>query len=69
METAAREEAGKVRWASFVDRFKLKNVDNSPAPYAKKSMYFLPSCKDEKVAGPSGSSFVYSRAEIPVLVE
>jgi Flp pilus assembly protein TadG len=68
-ETAAREEAGKVRWASFVDHFKLKNVDNQPAPYAKKSMYFLPSCKDEKITGPTGGGVFGILAEIPVLVE
>jgi hypothetical protein len=63
------EEAGKVRWASFVNHFKLKNVDNSAAPYAKKSMYFLPSCKDEKVTGPSGNGVFGILAKIPVLVE
>jgi hypothetical protein len=68
-ETAAREEAGKVRWASFVNHFKLKNVDDTPAPYAKKSMYFLPSCKDEKITGPSGNGVFGILAKIPVLVE
>ena len=64
-------ESGKVRWASFVKRFKLKNVGN-PAPYAsfaQKSIYFLPDCTlHEPKGGSQGKNFGIL-AKYPVLVD
>ncbi|MBE9581804.1 MAG: hypothetical protein IMF18_09315, partial [Proteobacteria bacterium] len=43
MDTWANSDPdGEVRWDDFVSHFKLENADGSPAPYAKKSIYFLP---------------------------
>jgi hypothetical protein len=64
-------ESGKVRWASFVKRFELKNVGN-PAPYApfaQKSIYFLPDCTlHEPKGGSQGKNFGIL-AKYPVLVD
>jgi len=64
-------ESGKVRWASFVKRFKLKNVGD-PAPYAsfaQKSIYFLPDCTlHEPKGGSQGKNFGIL-AKYPVLVD
>jgi hypothetical protein len=62
---------GQLRWASFVDHYKLQNVTDSgtqPAPYVKKSIYFLPVCKFMKPAGLTGGVNFGILAEIPVLV-
>jgi hypothetical protein len=37
-------DVGKVRWASFVNYFRLRNYDGSPAPFQGKALYFLPDC-------------------------
>lgn len=60
---------GEVRWNDFVSHFKLENVDGSPAPYAKKSIYFLPDCNPHDPMGVSGGENFGILAEIPVLVE
>jgi hypothetical protein len=60
---------GQVRWNSFVENFKLQNVDGSPAPYAKKSIYFLPSCEPHDPKGVSGGENFGILAKIPVLVK
>jgi hypothetical protein len=60
---------GEVRWASFVNHFNLKNVDDLYADYAKKSMYFLPSCEPEEPAGNTGGDNYGVLARIPVLVK
>jgi hypothetical protein len=60
---------GVERWASFVEHFDLQNVDGSPAPYAKKSIYFKPDCTPHLPAGTSGGNNFGILAEIPVLVE
>jgi N-glycosylase/DNA lyase len=62
-------ENGQARWQSFVEHFKLKNVDDLNADFAKKSMYFLPTCEGEERAGLTGGENYGILAEIPVLVE
>jgi Flp pilus assembly protein TadG len=63
------ESDGKVRWASFVRRFNLKNADDLPAPYAKKSIYFLPDCTPHMPTGTTGGENFGILARIPVLVK
>lgn len=60
---------GKDRWASFVDHFHLKNVDDSDAPYAKKSIYFKPSCNVAIPSGGTGGENLGVLAKFPVLVD
>jgi hypothetical protein len=59
---------GAARWNSFVTFFSLQNVDGSPAPYTKKSIYFLPDCTPHEPAGVSGGENFGILAKIPVLV-
>lgn len=59
---------GQERWNSFVDKFELQNVDGTPAPYAKKSIYFQPDCTVHIPAGSSGGENFGILAKIPVLV-
>jgi len=59
----------KERWDGFVDHFKLVNVDNQPAPFARKSIYFLPNCEAHIPTGTSGGVNYGILAKIPVLVE
>jgi hypothetical protein len=63
------DDDGQVRWNDFVDHFNLKNVDGNPAPYAKKSIYFLPDCTPHEPVGVSGGENFGVLAKIPVLVE
>jgi len=60
---------GQVRWGSFVNYFHLENVDGSPAPYAKKSIYFLPDCTEHDLSGTTGGENFGILATIPVLVK
>jgi Flp pilus assembly protein TadG len=60
---------GQARWTSFVNHFELKNVDDLYADYAKKSMYFLPTCDPQEPAGLSGGENFGILAKIPVLVD
>ena len=60
---------GQDRWIDFVEHFNMQNVDGSPAPYAKKSIYFLPDCTYHEPAGLSGGENFGILAKIPVLVE
>ncbi len=60
---------GKDRWAEFVAEFHLKNVDGTDAPYAKKSIYFLPDCTPHEPEGGSGGKNFGILAKIPVLVK
>ncbi|MFN2198712.1 MAG: pilus assembly protein TadG-related protein [Anaerolineales bacterium] len=60
---------GQVRWDSFVQHFALKNVDDLYADYAKKSIYFLPTCEPHEPAGLSGGENFGILAKIPVLVD
>jgi hypothetical protein len=59
---------GQIRWQNFVSHFDLQNVDGSPAPYAKKSIYFKPSCEYAEPTGVSGGENFGVLAKIPVLV-
>jgi hypothetical protein len=60
---------GRVRWNSFVNQFRLKNLDNNPAPYEKKSIYFLPDCQTHIPTGRSNGQNFGILAKIPVLVK
>ncbi|MEA3385793.1 MAG: TadG family pilus assembly protein [Thermodesulfobacteriota bacterium] len=60
---------GEIRWNDFVSHFHLENVDGSPAPYAKKSIYFLPDCTPHDPMGTSGGENFGILAEIPKLVQ
>ena len=59
---------GSERWKSFVTNFDLQNVDGSPAPYTKKSIYFLPDCTPHVRVGVTGGENFGILAKIPVLV-
>ncbi len=60
---------GRVRWNSFVNQFRLKNLDNNPTPYEKKSIYFLPDCQTHIPTGRSNGQNFGILAKIPVLVK
>jgi Flp pilus assembly protein TadG len=66
---SSAETDGSARWDSFVSHFNLKNVDETPAPYAKKSIYFLPDCSPHEPRGGTGGENFGILAKIPVLVE
>jgi len=76
MALGETKAAGKVRWASFIRQFNLKNVivteDGEevakPAPYAIKSIYFLPDCSAHELAGRTGGENFGVFAKIPALV-
>jgi Flp pilus assembly protein TadG len=72
MSLGQSKAAGKVRWASFVRHFNLLNddgtPDGTPAPYAMKSIYFLPDCTPHLPTGTSGGENFGKLARIPVLV-
>jgi hypothetical protein len=63
------EPDGQTRWNDFVQHFNLQNVDGEPAPYVKKSIYFLPDCTPHVPAGVSGGENYGILAKIPVLVQ
>ena len=69
IEWSSSAENGYDRWQSFVTKFDLQNVDNDPAPYAKKSIYFLPLCSKKTPLGGTGGKNYGILAEIPVLVQ
>ncbi len=56
-------------WDSFVSYFNLQNADGSPAPCAKKSLYFQPDCTPHEPTGRSGGENFGVMSQIPVLVE
>ena len=62
------ENAGRVRWASFVEKFNLHNADGQYATFAKKSMYFMPDCTPHVPVGTSQGENFGVLARIPVLV-
>ncbi len=59
---------GSVRWNSFAQYFNLRNLDNTIAPYEKKSIYFSPNCEILYFGGTGGENFGIL-AKIPVLVK
>ena len=63
------ESDGVARWNDFVTNFNLVNADGTPAPYAKKSIYFLPDCTPHDPIGSSGGENFGILAKIPVLVQ
>ncbi|MFW6284526.1 MAG: TadG family pilus assembly protein, partial [Desulfosalsimonas sp.] len=66
---------GEQRWTSFVEHFNLKNLSDDsqtgfePAPYAQKSIYFLPDCEPHEPKGATGGENFGILAQIPVLVK
>ena len=72
MALGETKAAGKVRWASFVRHFNLLNddgtIDGTPAPFAMKSIYFLPNCTPSLPTGTSGGENFGKLARIPLLV-
>ncbi len=66
---SSTDPSGEVRWNSFVTHFNLQNVDGSPAPYAKKSIYFKPDCELHEPTGTTGGENFGVLAKIPVLVK
>ena len=70
---ASNDPDGSVRWNSFVNHFNLENLveggGTGPAPYEKKSIYFLPDCSPHEPAGTSGGENFGILAKIPVLVD
>jgi hypothetical protein len=66
---------GRLRWSDpvngngFVQHFRLQNVDGSPAPYANKSIYFLPDCTDHLGTGGNGRLNFGILACLPALVK
>jgi hypothetical protein len=68
-----KADSGRVRWASFVKKFNLRNVGPAAtAPYAsfaQKSIYFLPDCTPHEPAGNSQGENFGILAKIPVLVD
>ena len=60
---------GAARWNDFVTSFNLLNADGTSAPYAKKSIYFLPDCTPHDPIGISGGENFGILAKIPVLVQ
>ena len=68
-EWSSTDPDGIDRWNSFVQYFNLQNVNGTPAPYANKSIYFLPDCTPHAPIGGTGGSNFGVMACIPVLVE
>lgn len=60
---------GMGRWDCFVDHFNLKNNDDTMAPLAFKSMYFMPNCEYHKPKGTTGGTNFGVMAKYPVLVD
>jgi Flp pilus assembly protein TadG len=57
-------------WQSFVDTFNLQDVlNNTPATYEDKTIYYLPDCKAHELSGRTGGQNFGILAKIPVLVE
>ena len=67
--SCSSDTGGEACWYSFVTHFNLQNVDQTPVPYAKKSIYFLPDCTPHEPAGVTGGDNFGIRAQIPVLVQ
>jgi hypothetical protein len=66
---SSQDPDGSNRWKDFVKVLGLKNLDNNPAPYEKKSIYFLPDCQTHIPTGRSGGQNFGILAKIPVLVK
>lgn len=55
-------------WNEFVTFFNLRNSDNAPAPYASKSVYFVPDCSPHELGGRTGGRNFGVLAKYPALV-
>ena len=60
---------GMARWDCFADHFNLRNNDDTVAPLAFKSMYFMPDCDYHEPKGHTGGSNFGVLAKFPVLVD
>jgi hypothetical protein len=60
---------GEARWTSFAEHFKLRDMVGNPATYQKKTIYYLPDCRDHELTGNSGGENFGVLARIPVLVQ
>lgn len=69
IEWSSSNPDGETRWQEFATTFNLQNADGTPAPYAKKSIYFRPDCTVHIPAGATGGDNFGILAKIPVLVE
>jgi hypothetical protein len=68
--TGTTKADGQKCWSEFVEEFKLKDVLNqSPAFYEDKTMYFVPDCKAHIPMGTTGGQNFGILARIPVLVK
>jgi hypothetical protein len=68
--TATGKTAGQQCWNEFVTAFNLQDVlNNSPAFYEDKTIYFLPDCTPHVPAGITGGQNFGILARIPVLVK
>jgi len=56
-------------WNEFVTNFNLKDVDNNPAAYNNKSIYFRPSCTPVEPTGTSGGVVTNVLAKYPKIVQ
>jgi hypothetical protein len=70
---SADADNGQARWADFTRHFNLENVDGVTgddiyAPFQKKAIYFLPSCKKSPPTGMTGGANFGVLAKTPVLV-
>ena len=66
---SSSDSDGHVRWNSFVQFFNLKKVDGSPAPYQKKTIYFVPECHHQIPRGRTGGENFGILAKIPLLAK
>jgi hypothetical protein len=66
---SSNDPEGVERWNSFQAFFNLQNADGSPAPYAKKSLYFQPDCTYHEPVGATGGHNYGILARIPKLVQ
>lgn len=60
---------GEVRWQAFVANFALEDINGDPAPYKKKTIYFLPDCNPHVPTGGTGGENFGVLAKVPVLVD
>ena len=68
--TCPSGSSGPDCWTGFVDQFELRDVlNNTPAFYEDKTIYFKPNCSPHIPAGRTGGENFGILAKIPVLVK